>query len=150
VNIVPMTEAHLDQVMVHELEMFGPESWSRASYRAELRDRRTRTYLAAVEGATLLGWAGLMTVADSAQIMTVGTIPAARRRGVGRRLVIALLTEAAARGATEVLLEVRIDNVAAQALYADLGFTEVRIRRGYYEGGRVDAIEMRLALVRAE
>jgi ribosomal-protein-alanine N-acetyltransferase len=45
-----------------------------------------------------------------------------------------------------VFLEVRVDNKAAKALYEGFGFTPLRIRRGYYDGGRVDAVEMRLPL----
>jgi ribosomal-protein-alanine N-acetyltransferase len=147
VRIVPMTEAHLDEVMVYEKGMFGPESWSRAAYRDELRDTRTRWYIAAVDDEDrLLGWAGLMTIADAAQIFTVGTVPHARRQGVARRLVEAMLDEARRRDATEVFLEVRVDNAAAKALYEGFGFRPLRIRRGYYDGGRVDAVEMRLAL----
>jgi ribosomal-protein-alanine N-acetyltransferase len=142
-----MTEAHLDEVMVHEKDMFGTESWSRSAYRDELRDTRTRWYIAALDDESkLLGWAGLMTVAGSAQIFTVGTVPEARRQGVARRLVEAMLDEARRRAATEVLLEVRVDNEGAKALYEGFGFTPLRIRRGYYDGGRVDAVEMRLRL----
>jgi ribosomal-protein-alanine acetyltransferase len=147
VRIVPMTEAHLDEVMVYESAMFGTESWSRSAYRDELRDKRTRWYIVALgEENKLLGWAGLMTVADSAQIFTVGTVPHARRQGVARRLIAAMLDEARRRAATEVFLEVRVDNEPAKALYEELGFTPLRIRRGYYDGGRVDAVEMRLLL----
>ncbi|HEX2308178.1 MAG TPA: ribosomal protein S18-alanine N-acetyltransferase [Jatrophihabitantaceae bacterium] len=146
-RIVPMTEAHLDEVLVYEKDMFGTESWSRSAYRDELRDTRTRWYIAAVgEDDKLLGWAGLMTVADSAQIFTVGTVPHARRQGVARRLIQAMLDEARRRAATNVFLEVRVDNEAAKALYEGFGFAPLRIRRGYYDGGRVDAVEMRLSL----
>ena len=143
-----MTEAHLDEVMVFEKDMFGTESWSRSAYRDELRDTRTRWYIAAVDDEDkLLGWAGLMTVAEAAQIFTVGTVPCARRQGVARRLIEAMLDEARRRDATEVFLEVRVDNEAAMSLYEGFGFTPLRIRRGYYDGGRVDAVEMRLPLV---
>jgi ribosomal-protein-alanine N-acetyltransferase len=87
-----------------------------------------------------------MTVADSAQIFTVGTVPHARRQGVARRLIQAMLDEARRRAATNVFLEVRVDNEAAKALYEGFGFAPLRIRRGYYDGGRVDAVEMRLSL----
>ena len=36
VELVPMTREHVDQLMPYEREMFGPEAWSRAAYRAEL------------------------------------------------------------------------------------------------------------------
>jgi ribosomal-protein-alanine N-acetyltransferase len=57
-----------------------------------------------------------------------------------------LLAEAVRRGAREVFLEVRVDNDGARALYASEGFAELGRRRGYYDGGRVDAVTMRKQL----
>ncbi len=143
-TIVAMTPAHIDALLPYEREMFGTEAWTRSGYRAELADRRLRHYVAAedVDGA-LLGWAGVSVVGDSAEILTVGVVPAGRRRGIGRRLLADLLDEARRRGAVEVFLEVREDNTAARGLYRSEGFAELGRRRGYYAGGRVDAITMR-------
>ena len=145
--IVAMTRKHVDALMSHEREMFGTEAWSRASYLAELADKRNRYYLAA-EGpdGELLGWAGVLVVADAAEIMTVGVVPGARRAGTARRMLDMLLAESIRRGAIEVFLEVRADNKAALELYRTAGFDEIGIRRGYYAGGTVDAVTMRKAL----
>lgn len=144
VGIVAMSAAHIDAFMPYELEMFGTEAWSRSAYRSELADTRHRSYLVA-EGpdGALLGWAGVRVVADEAEILTVGVIPAARRQGIARRLIAALLDAAKARGAAVVFLEVRVDNPGARALYESLGFDEIGVRRGYYDAGRVDAVTMR-------
>lgn len=142
-----MTAAHLDAVMTHEHAMFGPESWTRSGYRSELADTAYRHYLAAEdEDGALLGWAGLMVVAEDAQILTVGVIPTARRRGIGQALLDALLDEARRRGASAVFLEVRVENDAALALYRRNGFADLRVRRGYYDNGRADALEMQREL----
>ena len=118
VTLVPMTAAHIDALMPYESEMFGTEGWTRNGYRAELADTRHRHYLAAEDGdGALLGWAGLMVVGDTAEILTVGVVPAARRTGIGRRLLAALLAEGVRRGATEAFLEIRVDNDAALRLY---------------------------------
>ena len=147
VRIVPMTAAHLDALMRHEAEMFGTEAWTRAGYQAELADRRRRHYIAAEDAdGELVGWAGVLVVGQTAEIMTVGVVPAARRAGIGRRLLDDLLTEAVRRGAAEVFLEVRVDNAAARRLYERAGFDAVGVRRGYYAGGRVDALTMRKEL----
>jgi len=110
---------------------------------------------------TLLGQAGVFaiealegfilirSVADEAEILTLAVDPAARRRGVGARLVREGAAETAARGATRLFLEVADDNPAALALYARAGFTEAGRRRGYYarpEGGRQDALILALNL----
>ncbi len=147
VTVAPMTAAHIDALMPYERDMFGTEAWTRSSYRAELADTRHRYYVAAeTPDGDLLGWAGVMVVGDTADILTVGVVPAARRAGIARLLVDVLLAEAIRRGATEAFLEVRIDNGAARGLYASGGFAEIGVRRGYYDGGRVDAVTMRKGL----
>ena len=147
VSVVPMTDAHVAQLMPYERDMFGTEAWSASAYRAEIGDTANRHYLAAVgaDGA-LLGWAGVLVVADSAQVLTVGVVPVARRQGIAVRLLDGLLAEARRRCAVEAFLEVRVDNAAARGLYAREGFAEISVRRGYYDNGRVDAVVMRRAL----
>lgn len=146
-SIVPMTAAHIDALMPFELAMFGSEAWTRSGYRAELADSRHRTYVAA-EGpeGELLGWAGVRVLADEAEILTVGVVPTARRQGLARQLVAALLDAARAGGAAQIYLEVRVDNAAARALYLTEGFAEIGVRRGYYDHGRIDAVVMSRAV----
>jgi ribosomal-protein-alanine N-acetyltransferase len=148
VRVVPMTTEHIDELMPFEREMFGAEAWTRNGYRSELADGRHRHYVAALDPDTddLLGWAGVMVIATTAEILTVGVVPAARRRGIARLLVADLLAEAVRRGATEAFLEVRFDNDAARALYTSEGFVELGLRRGYYDAGRVHAVTMRKEL----
>lgn len=146
-TVVPMTRAHIDALMPFEREMFGTEAWTASSYRWEIAETASRVYLA-TEGpdGELLAWGGVLVAADKAQIMTVGVVPTARRRGIATQLVRALLDAARARGAVEAFLEVRVDNAAAQRLYEREGFTEIGRRCGYYDHGRVDALGMYRAL----
>lgn len=142
--IVPMTAAHIDALLPYEQEMFGTEAWTRGAYRDELADTKYRYYVAAESpDGELLGWGGVRVLDGVAEILTVGVVPAARRAGVARRMLADLLAEAARRGAREVFLEVRVDNEPARKLYEREGFEQVGLRRGYYAGGRVDAVTMR-------
>ncbi|MCU1690082.1 MAG: rimI [Jatrophihabitantaceae bacterium] len=93
-----------------------------------------------------VGWAGLMVIGDTAEILTIGTVPLAQRRGIATVLMDALLVEARRRRAREVLLEVRVDNEPAKAMYARYGFEQMGVRRGYYQPANVDAATLRLAL----
>jgi ribosomal-protein-alanine N-acetyltransferase len=91
-------------------------------------------------------------VAGEMEVLTVGVPPAARRRGVARALVTAALGAARIAGAEAVFLEVAVDNDAAAALYAGLGFRRAGLRRAYYDRGRgerADALVMRLDLADA-
>jgi hypothetical protein len=45
-----------------------------------------------------------------------------------------------------MILEVRADNPRAQNLYRRFGFSDVGIRRGYYQPSGMDAIVMRCGL----
>lgn len=148
-TVVALRAEHIDALMPYEREMFGTEAWTRTGYRAELTDTRLRHYVAAEspDGA-LLGWAGVLVAGATAEILTVGVVPEARRSGIARLLLADLLADALRRGATEVFLEVRVDNDPALALYASESFERVGLRRGYYDGGRVDAVTMRKVLRR--
>ena len=149
-TIVPMTVRHIDALLPYERDMFGTEAWTRSGYRSELADTRRRYYVAVEDpDGALLGWAGVLVVADTAEILTVGVVPGARRAGLARRMLADLLVEAGHRGAREAFLEVRVDNAAARGLYASEGFAELGVRRGYYDGGRVDAVTMRKDLAGA-
>jgi ribosomal-protein-alanine N-acetyltransferase len=145
--IVQMTQAHIDELMPYEAELFGPEAWPASGYREELADRRHRWYVAALdEGGALVGWAGIRIVGTDAEVLTIGVIPSARRRKVATTLLGALMAEARSRGGRQVFLEVRVDNLPARRLYQREGFIELGIRRGYYDNGRVDAVMMGRAL----
>lgn len=146
-TLVTMTATHIDLLMPYEHDMFGAEAWSAGAYRDEIEDTHNRYYVA-VEGPAgeLLGWAGVLVAAPSAQLLTVGVVPPARRQGIARRLLANIYAEAGDRGATELFLEVRVNNDSARSLYESEGFVEVGLRRGYYDSGRADAVVMRREL----
>lgn len=89
------------------------------------------------------------TVAGEAEILTVGVAPWARRRGVGKALMVAAIGVARGAGATQMFLEVDVDNTGAVRLYERLGFERAGLRKAYYDrgaDGRADALVMRLDL----
>jgi [ribosomal protein S18]-alanine N-acetyltransferase len=71
---------------------------------------------------------------------------AARRRGLGARLLAELVTHARAEKGREIFLEVRESNQAARALYRKMGFEEKGLRKSYYSDPAEDAILCRLRL----
>jgi len=84
-------------------------------------------------------------VAGEAEVLTLAVDPAARRSGLGARLLAGAAGEAARRGAASLFLEVSEANGPARALYARAGAEEVGRRRRYYADGS-DALVLRISL----
>ena len=104
--------------------------WTRTIFQDELA-QDNRIYVVAVDEAAV-GFAGVMVVGDEAHVTNLLVDQARRGNGIGRRLMVELLTLAIAAGARHLTLEVRTKNEAARALYASLGLAPVGIRKDYY------------------
>jgi ribosomal-protein-alanine N-acetyltransferase len=78
------------------------------------------------------------------EIENIAISGAARRRGLGTRLLGEFLDHARGRGAEAVFLEVRESNRAARELYEKWAFEESGRRPGYYREPEEDAIAYRL------
>ena len=116
--------------------------WPDDAYRNELLTNRLASYVVARAADTVVGFAGLWVMVDEAHVTTFAVDPGWRRRGVGERLLLALLDIAVARRAREATLEVRLSNVPARRLYEKYGFRPVGIRPRYYSDNGEDALIM--------
>jgi ribosomal-protein-alanine N-acetyltransferase len=119
------------------------QPWSRASFLSELRKAPPSLYLIRKEpSACILGYICFWPVADEIQMLNLAIHPDYRRQGLGRELVTFLLVQAEEKGISKVLLEVRVSNQAAIALYRSLSFEVLYRRPGYYEPDGEDALVM--------
>lgn len=152
----PLRAADVGEVARLEAELFGGEAWSADLLAHELArsdgagaDRR---YVVVEEGpdddGQILGYAGLWygDGRGDADLLTIATVPRARRRGLAAAMLGELIGLARAAGCRAVLLEVRVSNDAARALYTRHGFTAAGQRRRYYTAPVEDALVMRLPL----
>ncbi len=143
----PMTTGDISAVLRLEKQLFGDEAWSRAMLAGELaRQPQSRHYLVAEEDGVIAGYGGLLVAGSQGDVLTLAVAGHRWGQGTGSALLEALLAEAARRGCTEVFLEVRIDNARAQQLYLRYGFTQIGVRRGYYQPSGTDALVMRKGL----
>jgi ribosomal-protein-alanine N-acetyltransferase len=78
------------------------------------------------------------------EIENIAISGAARRRGLGARLLGEFLDQARGQRAEAVFLEVRESNQAARALYEKWAFEESGRRAQYYREPEEDAIVYRL------
>ncbi|MEW2404085.1 ribosomal protein S18-alanine N-acetyltransferase [Streptomyces sp. NPDC046862] len=138
----------IDPVLELEKDLFPEDAWSRGMFWSELAHARgpeaTRRYVVAVQEDRLVGYAGLASSGDLADVQTIAVARDQWGTGLGARLLEELLRAATAFECAEVMLECRVDNVRAQKLYERFGFEPIGFRRGYYQPGNVDALVMRL------
>lgn len=99
-------------------------------------------------GTDMAAFAITQIVLDEATLFNLAVDPAYQRRGLGRELLQHLIGELEKRGVLTLWLEVRASNQAAIALYQQLDFNEVSVRRNYYPTaeGKEDAIIMALTI----
>lgn len=149
--------ADVPRVVDLEQQLFGLSAWTEAMVREELAapgrwyvgvdgDDLVRGTPSLTPTSRLVAYAGLWFDGDDAQVMTIGVAPGSQRRGLGSLLLDALVERSRQLGARSVLLEVRVDNDPAIALYERFGFTVLGRRRRYYQPEGVDAWTMHLRL----
>lgn len=145
-NLRPMRES--DLVAVHAMEERAYEfPWTLGIFRDCLRSDYPAWVLE--EGGIIVGYVLMSVAAGEAHILNVCVAPEQQGRGLGRKLVRAILHVARGRAAERVFLEVRPSNAGAIALYHDEGFNEIGRRPRYYPArdGREDAIVMAMELL---
>ena len=136
-----MAAEHVLPVLALERQAYT-NGWPSTAFEHELQQNRLARYIVLHVQGQLLGFAGLWLMVDEAHVVTVAVAPGVRRQGYGRLLVHGLLRVARREGMLAATLEVRESNVAARALYRELGFHEVGKRNRYYSDNREDAVIM--------
>ena len=139
-----MTADHVGQIAELEKLCFS-DPWSENSVASELNNRLS-VWLVALDGDAVAGYVGSQTVIDETDMMNIAVHPDYRRQGIGQELVERLCELLRERGSKGLLLEVRVSNGSAIALYEKLGFVQVGLRRNYYRNPKEDALILRKAL----
>ena len=141
VEIAKFRRRHLRKVLAIETRVY-PRPWSASLFLSELAQRSTRSYIVARNEGEVVGYAGMMFTGLESHITNIAVDPTFHGHKIGTRLLLTLITEAVARGAETISLEVRVSNLAAQAMYEKFGFAIAGTRKGYYIETKEDAFVM--------
>lgn len=101
---------------------------------------QSRTALVVEQSGNVVGFIVGRQVADEWEIENIAVTGAARRCGLGSRLVGELLDHVRSLGGKTVFLEVRESNRAARSLYEKWAFLEIGRRKMYYQEPTEDAL----------
>jgi ribosomal-protein-alanine N-acetyltransferase len=141
-DIRAMQEADIVPVLRIERDSYA-FPWTEGIFRDCLRVK----YICRVAeiGELAVGYGILSVAAGEAHLLNLCVGERYRCRGIGRRLLAHLLRAAGDAGAREAFLEARPSNSSAIRLYQSLGFSQIGMRRGYYQAadGREDAIVLK-------
>lgn len=135
-----MKEEDFAQVAEIEKECFSLP-WSEKSFR-DACNRQENVYLVAAKDKEVLGYIGMWAVLGEGEITNVAVKPSARRQGVADRMLEELFAIARAAGTDIFFLEVRESNAAARKLYEKQGFSQIGIRKNFYERPQENAVVM--------
>jgi ribosomal-protein-alanine N-acetyltransferase len=155
-----MTLADVDQVMAIERVAFSAP-WSARAYRHEITENEHSTMLVVrpaprrskllgtawqrfmgIQPGPVLGYAGAWHLVDEIHISTIAVHALWRRKGLGELLLLSLLQRGMEMGMHWATLEVRVSNLAAQALYRKDGFEIASRQKAYYSDNNEDAYIM--------
>jgi [ribosomal protein S18]-alanine N-acetyltransferase len=139
----PMTRADLAKVLKVERAGFS-HPWTEAMLLAELDNPQASIDLL-WQGESLAAYLCSWFVCGELHILNLVTAPQYRRRGLARCLLDHVVARCRPDGLEQVLLEVRIGNQAAIALYEYYGFSREGVRKRYYPDGE-DALLMTLKI----
>ena len=141
----PMQLNDLDAIMAIEPYIY-PYPWTRGNFSDSLNSGYSAWVL--LRNEVIIGYALVMMVLDEAHLLNLSVAKAYQKQGLGRILLEHMIKIAKNNQAANMFLEVRPSNISAIALYENMGFNEMAIRRGYYpaKNGREDAVLMGLAL----
>jgi ribosomal-protein-alanine N-acetyltransferase len=96
----------------------------------------------------LLGFIVALHIAPDWELENIVVLLGARRMGIGKRLLDALMASARKTNSEAVFLEVRESNEAARLFYEKSGFIQSGRRKSYYSNPLEDAVLYRLALTK--
>ncbi len=137
----PMRLLDLPEVLYIEKQSFR-NPWSEEDFKREITLNQKAMYLVALEDETIVGYVGTWLLGDEGHITNIAVEPIKRGKGYGKRLAEEAVKYLWEKGASYIILEVRISNLVAITLYQSLGFRIASRRFSYYVDNNEDAYVM--------
>jgi [ribosomal protein S18]-alanine N-acetyltransferase len=158
VTIRPATADDIFSLLNLERQCPTAAHWTEQQYRQVFR-RGVACLILVVEasppaasdsesGGDLVGFLVARHLAPEWELENIVVALTSRRKGLGKRLLEALLAAAHETNSDSVFLEVRESNAAARTFYVQAGFEQSGRRKAYYANPVEDAILYRLTMAR--
>ena len=134
----------VQSVMAIEEELFPVDPWTQEMFWSELAQAPEGREVVVLESnGELVGYASMRVAGADGDINTIAVASHVQGKGFGRALMDWIIERFSARGVQQAFLEVRSNHDRAHDLYLSYGFTDIDVRKGYYDND-IDAIIMKL------
>lgn len=141
IQISKMTLSDLEKIS-NLLTTDFDDFWTASILKSELENEAS-TYIVAKLNSEIVGFAGIWDGVDQMHITNIVVKKDFRRKGIANLLLNELINITKALNKSELTLEVKESNIAAQKLYLKNGFKNLGLRKNYYSNSE-NAIIMTL------
>lgn len=138
-----MSEQDILELVKIEKQCFSVP-WSENSFKTAFEDSYSQFFVAKTQlNDCIVGFSGIYVAAKTeGYVYNIAVLPAYRGRGIGTNLMKALLEYSDKNKLEFLSLEVRESNYIALAVYENLGFEKIGIRKNFYELPTENAVIM--------
>ena len=119
---------NIKEILISDFDDF----WNYSTFKEELSNANSY-YLVAKSDNEILGFAGIKTVLDEADIMNIVVKKSKRKLGIGSLLLKNIIDLCKKLNISTLFLEVNEKNTPAISLYKKFGFKNVGFRKNYYK-----------------
>ena len=119
---------NIKEILISDFDDF----WNYSTFKEELSNANSY-YLVAKSDNEILGFAGIKTVLDDADIMNIVVKKSKRKLGIGSLLLKNIIELCKNLNISTLFLEVNEKNTPAISLYKKFGFKNVGFRKNYYK-----------------
>lgn len=136
-----MKEADIGAIVEIEKGLFTTP-WPEEAFLTEIKENKLAQYFVVEVDNEIVGYGGLWHIIDEGHITNIGVKEEFRGRGLGGKILEALIYYCRIKNIKSMTLEVRKSNIIAQNLYKKYGFVDCGIRPKYYGDNNEDAVIM--------
>jgi ribosomal-protein-alanine N-acetyltransferase len=138
ISIHPLKREEVDSLVTIEKEVFS-YPWTKKMFEQEIEEGSH--FFVVKKSGMIIAYGGFWQIEDEAHLVNLAVAPSHQKKGIGSYLLRWLINRAKEMGIKRMTLEVEAKNSAAISFYHKFGFSEIAIRKGYYEQ-KDDAIVM--------
>ncbi len=141
-NIRTATPADIPFLLQLDRDSTTAAHWTLEQYTNLFRDGAgaRRLFLLAEREDVPLGFLVAQHIPSDWELENIAVLSTERRKGIGARLLHALMDAASQSASESIFLEVRESNHPARRFYEKTGFLQAGVRKGYYRDPPEDAV----------